>query len=318
MIKNNNKAKELVASSKQMLEDVENEILQSDAHACESIEKYIRLREEVLEQSLKRFDEAYLNIQNPNFKGADLTQLDDTMEDIKMRLQEKLPPIEPLDIPEINTAFSSSLFLGLFSALGILAVLLFIGAQATGIALNLNALPTQEQYESLLQFYGNLLLPNRGNIQEGLIFILLLPLSVGLILALSRYYKRSRYNLNHAQAIFQAASAQHLEKSAQNKKIMTLCQYTQKLDETLGTLQVYLDEYIATMRRILRTEGEDFSQYALSSRKKIETAVLLYKTTRSLMITDVVGDEGVPNEESRLRLDAAIQRLDERFNDDQR
>lgn len=318
MIKNNNRAKELVASSRQMLEEVENEIVKTDTQACESIEKYVSLREEVLNQSLKRFDDTYISIQNPNFKGADLTQIDDTMEDIKMRLQEKLPPIQPLDIPEIKTAFGSSLFLGLFGALGILAVILFIGAQATGIAVDPNALPTQEQFESLLQFYGNLLLPNRGGVQEGLIFVLALPLIGGLLLALSRYYKRSRYNLNHAQAIFQEASAQHLEKSAQNKKIMTLCQYTQKLDETLSTLQVYLDEYIATMRRILHTEGVDFSQYAINSRKKIETGVLLYKTTRSLLSANVISDEGTPNEESRMRLDGAIQRLDERFNDDQR
>ncbi|MEA1920177.1 MAG: hypothetical protein U9N52_10080 [Campylobacterota bacterium] len=318
MIKNNKEAKSLVDASQKMLDEANSDIAQNDNRVCENISKYANLRDDVLEKSLKRFDTTYLNIQNCTFKGADITQLDDEMEDIKVHFEEKLPEISSLEISKINTALASSIFIGVFTALAIIAILLFLGMQAMNLTMNPNQLPTCEQLEPIFQFYGDLILPNRGDMLEGLVFITLIPTLIGLFIALTRYHRRSAVNLNTAQSLFEAAKIQHVEKMAQNQKIMTLCQYTQKLDEVLRTLQVYLDEYNAIMRRIVHIEGEDFGNYSIPSRQKIETAALLYKTTRSLMNTDIITDEGDLNAQSRMNLETAITRLDERFNDDQR
>ncbi|MEA3522286.1 MAG: hypothetical protein U9R50_04875 [Campylobacterota bacterium] len=311
MTGNNKEAKTLIAASQELLSEADTTLQESDNQACENVAKYAQLRDEVLEQSVKRFDETYQDIENCSFIGSEVAYSDEKLEDIKEHFYNEAPAIAPIIIPNIRTAGFSSLIIGLIWSAITFAILLGVGMNLSGTLIYLDVMPTMEKLQPLFDFYGNVLTPGRGTAMNGMLFMGFLSVAVGFIFALLRYHGRSNKNLSAAQQTFEAAQAQKIEKDVQNSKIMTLCEYTQNLDKALHSLHVYLEEYNAVVNRIIHIEGSDFNEYCAPSQQKIETGVILYKTTQRVMNTDIITAEGALNPISRHELALAEERLEE-------
>ncbi len=311
MIANNQKAKELVTKSQELLSEADNELQTSDNQACENVAKYVQLRKDVLERSISDFDSTYQKIKNCSFQDSEVTYSNKELEDIKEHFYNETPKIVPIDIPHISTAGFSSLIVGLFWSALALVIFIAVSMAMTGSKIYLDVMPTAEQVQPLFEFYANILVPSGGTATQGILFVVGISALIGLICTFIRYHGRSNENLRKAQAVHEEAEKQKIEKDIQNSKIMTLCEYTQKLDETVHTLHVYLEEYNAILHRIIHTEGDDFDEYRLLSRKKVETAAILYKVILRIMNTDIVTADGALNPLSRHALAIAEERLDE-------
>ncbi len=311
MTANNQKAIELIAQSQELLRKADKDLLATDEQACENVEKYVQLREAILQKSISEFDEVYQKIRNCSFQDSKITHSNKELEDIKEHFFKEAPEIEPLDIPHISTAGFSSLIVGLFWGTLTFAIFIAVAIFMTESKINFDVMPTLQQVEPLLKLYASIVMPSNPTVTNGFLFIMAVSVFIGFIFALMRYHKRSKHNLHVAKKVHEVAQKQKVQKDIQNTKIMTLCEYTQKLDTIVYTLHVYLDEYNAILHRILHTEGDDFESYRLLSRKKVETAAILYGVITRIMNTDIVTADGTLNPLSRHALILAQERLEE-------
>ncbi len=302
---NNQEAKSLILESKELLDQADNELHENDAKACENIAKYAQLREEIIEKSIKHFYNTYQKIKNCTFEGADISYIEDNLEDIKENFYSKAPKIEPLDISQVKTAGFSSFIMGIIYSVITLAILLAIGIAKSGTMIYLDVIPTLDMYKPILDFYGNIVAPNRGTAMMGLAFIAGTSVTVGLILAMLRYHGRSNKNLQTAQKTLEIAKEHKAEKDTQNNKILALCEYTHKVDTSIYSLNIYLEEYYAIMKRILHVEGDNYNKYSPISRQKIQTGVILYNTIQKVMNTNIVSEDAEVNPESHHELSLA-------------
>jgi hypothetical protein len=302
---NNEEAKSLILASQELVHQAEHELSENDAKACENIAKYVQLREKVIEKSIKQFYTTYQQIKNCSFEGADITHEGEDFEDIKENFYTQSPKIEPLEISYISTSGFSSVIVGVIYSLITLAILLAIGIIKSGSMVYLDAVPTLEMYQPILNFYGELIAKSDGTPLIGLGFIAGVSIFVGLFFAMIRYHGRSSKNLQHAKKTFEQAQEHKAEKDIQNEKILTLCEFTHKIDSSVHSLNVYLEEYHAVMKRIIHVEGDDYNHYTPLSRQKIQTAIILYHIMQKIMHTNIVTDGAEVNPESHHELSLA-------------
>jgi hypothetical protein len=316
MLENNKKAKELIQESKELLAEADNELKEHDDSACEYVAKYAQLREDVLSKSVQLFENTYDKIENCIFPDAEITYTEKELEDIKENFYNKAPKIEPVEIPSISTGGFSSMIVGIIWSAIAFILIIGIGAKLTGTVIDPRAIPaTLDQVmkliDPILNFYGDVLTPNRGTAQNGLILVGAVSAFIGFLFAIMRYHSISSKNLKLAQEIYEKAQAQKIEKDIQRSKIVTLCEHTQRVDEAVHTLHIYLEEYNATLVRILHIEGNNFETYKELSRQKVQTAAILYKELSRLMETEIVAQDGELNPISLYALSLATQRLNE-------
>jgi hypothetical protein len=316
MLENNKKAKELIQESKELLAEADSELKEHDDSACEYVAKYAQLREDVLSKSVQLFENTYDKIENCIFPDAEITYTEKELEDIKENFYNKAPKIEPVEIPSISTGSFSSMIVGIIWSAIAFILIIGIGAKLTGTVIDPRAIPaTLDQVMKLidpkLNFYADVLTPNRGTAQNGLILVGAVSAFIGFLFAIMRYHSISSKNLKLAQEIYEKAQAQKIEKDIQRSKIVTLCEHTQRVDEAVHTLHIYLEEYNATLVRILHIEGNNFETYKELSRQKVQTAAILYKELSRLMETEIVAQNGELNPISLYALSLATQRLNE-------
>ena len=316
MLQKNKEAKSLIQSTQELIQETDKELQSYDDHACESISKYAQLRKEILDGSLKEFEEHYETISNYDYIYKGVTFSDEELENVQDNFYEKAPTIEPIEIPRLSTGGFSSIIVGLIW--GIISIVLFIGGGIfmTKTKIDPNALPkTVDEAMTLLNpiftHFGNIIVPENGTALHGMLLVGGVSAVVALLFGLSRYHSRSTKNLQLTKEIHEKAQEQKLQKKLQQEKIMSLCKYTQDVDATLYTLNLYLQEYNAVIKRILHTEGDDYDNMTELSRKKIQTAAIIDREIIRLINTEMVTENGEVNPLSRYALTLAKEYLQE-------
>jgi hypothetical protein len=316
MIKNNQEAIELSQQSSEMLRTIDEEIHQGDEKVCENISNYATLREEVITKTLTTYDKLYMQMKNVSFKGSELTFGDDEYENIEDSFHKNQPKLKPLHIPDVKSGLFGYSIYGTFAGIVTVVLLLFIGLKIVSPETDPTTIQSPSQLHDVFAFYGNVILPERGDALVGQLALGGAFLVIMLIITLSGYHKRSVTNLSNARQIHEEAQVLHAKKVEQKAQIMSLCEYAQKLDAALHTLRIYLDEYNATLARILHVEGDDFSNYCVTSRKRVEAASQMYKATRTLLSTKVIAVDGNVAQVSRNKLENTLEMLDKRQKED--
>jgi hypothetical protein len=316
MLKKNKEAKSIVESTQALIEETDKEFQSYDEHACENISKYAQLRQNILDGSVKEFEENYDAISNYDYIYKGVRFSDEELEDVRENFYEKAPTIEPIEVPHISSGGFSSIIIGLIW--GIISIAAFIGAGIfmTKTKIDPNALPkTLDDALNVLNpifvHFGNIIVPNHGTALHGMLLIGGVSVVVALLFGLSRYHARSTKNLHASQEALRKAEEQKELKKEQQKKIMSLCKYTQSVDETLYTLDLYLKEYNAVIKRILHTEGDNFEEFMDISKQKVQTAAILDRELLRLINTEIVTQNGELNPLNRYSLSMAQKRLEE-------
>lgn len=308
----NKKAKDLIASAEKMLHDVDSEIEKTDSLFESDLQRYTALRDDVSAHSLKTFDDTYMQIQNVDFKGSELTYTDETMEDIGDEFCKCKHEIEPVVIEKVKTGVFTAVAGALFAGLATFAAAVSAAVLQTGMKVDFQKMPDREQIVSLFEWFGG------GMLQEGSGDMMsggyILGGGVGIVMLIAGYLilnARSGKNLHAAEEKFSEATASHLDKSTQNRKTMSMAEYIETLEKNLQTLKVYMDEFNAVLKRIIHIEGTDYASYSMNSQKDIHTALSIYKHAKSLICTKVVGGEGAVASASRDELEKSSEFLKE-------
>ena len=300
----NRKAKELIASSEKMVDDIDSEIKETDTLFESDLQMYMALRKDVLAHSLQTFDDTYIEIQNVDFEGSDVTYANESMEDVGEEFYNCKHEIEPVVINKVKTAAVGAIMGGLFAGIATLAAAVSVAVMQTGMKIDLQQMPSQDQITSLLEWFGG------GMLQEGSTDMMngayILGGGAGAVALITGYLilnARSRKNLMAAEATFSEATASHLDKSSQNRKTMSMTQYIETLQSNLKTSQIYLDEYNAVLRRIIHIEGTDYSAYSVKSQSDVRTTLSIYKLVKSLISTKIVASDGTVDSISKYEVE---------------
>ena len=310
----NGKARELVASAKEMMHEIENQICDTDLIFEDDLKAYKTLREGISSHTLKTFDDIYLEIKNIEFKGAVVTYTDDTMEDIGEEFCNCKDEIKSVIIPKVKSGAFGAMISGLFAGVATAAAAVAVAVTQLGIQVDPKKIPTEEEITSVLEWFGafvNFGNPNIPDMMEGALLLGGTAGAITLIITFLMLSSKSKKNLIAAEATFEEATAVHLDKSTQNRKTMSMTEYVEALERNLKTLKVYMDEYNAILNRIVHVEGTDYNAYSITSQSDVQKALSIYKRTKSLITTKVVTPEGTVSPASKYEIDKSIKFLEE-------
>ncbi len=300
----NSKARVLIASSEEMLNSIDAKMQECDELFGADVKEYSLLRQDVLEDTLHTFDETYLLVRNADFTGSTVTYRGDTYEDINDEFCKCKHDIEPVVVEQVKSGAFGAVSGGLLAGVLTFSAAVFAGAMQTGQKIDFEKVPTQEQINTLLQWFGGGIL-NQGTgdvltgsyvLGGGVAFVTLL---VGYLMLNAR----SKKNLTAAEATFSAATSAHQEISTQNRKTMGITEYLENMQKKLATLKVYMDEYNAILKRIIHIEGTDFTAYATKSQTDLKTALSIYKRIKSLITSKVVAKDGIISSGSKYEIE---------------
>jgi len=301
----NRKARALVTSAEEMISGVDSEIEETDKVFEGDLNKYSSLREAVMQDSLKTFDDIYIAIENVDFKGAYVTHTDDALENIGEEFCNCKDDIEAVKIAKVKSGTFGAVVGGLFTGALALAGAVAVAVTQMGMQIDPKKVPTPEQINQVFEWFGKQvpLVANADALHNGMYLLgggsALIAVLVGYLILNSKSTK----NLAEAESTFAKAEAVHQEKINQNNKTMTMAQFIETLENNLKTLQIYMDEYNAVLKRIIHTEGTDFNAYGIASQESIQKALATYKTIKSLIGTKVVATDGAISDASRYEVE---------------
>jgi hypothetical protein len=303
MFKDNKKAKELSQEAKELLQEADSGFLESSCQLNENLQAYIALRNEVTQKTLKEFDDAYSQIQNVELSKEKITIEADKLENIDYEFQNTLEEVQPVHVEEVKSgAFGAFFKAGIFAVIAF-AVAVIGGILASGSNIYLDKVPEPSQINELLTWFGNLADPGNGDANKGALLLGGVIALIVFLIAFTKMNARASENLKKAQKAHELADEVHQKKMQQAQKSMSLSEYSLALAQMLKTVQIYMDEFNAIMRRIIHVEGTDFSEYSEKSKKDINMAVTIQRRINDIITTNVIAEDGEITPETRKALE---------------
>lgn len=303
MFTNNQKAKELTSSAKELIHEADDGFKDGICQLNENLQTYIALRSSVTNKTLKEFDNTYFEIKNIEFDDTNLSIGHGELENIDHEFQNTLEEVKPVHVEEVNSGSFGALFQAAIFAAVAFVIAVVVGILASGSNIYLDKVPEPSQVTTLLAWFGNLADPGNGDANKGALLLGGLIAIIVFIVAFVKMSSRAAQNLKKAEVAHAQADAVHHKKLAQTHKTVTLSQYTLELSTTLKTVQVYMNEFNAIMQRILHVEGDDFSEYSEQSKKDVQMAATIHKRINSIITTNIVAEDGQVTPETRKALE---------------
>ncbi|GEM_PF-4178005 len=283
--KKNLEAKELVSSSQQMLQDIDEKLIKADDRVSSLIEEHTAEILKDIDIELKKFDERYLNVQNALFSGSEITYTDIEPEDISGKFYASIEAIDPIKVKRFSSGVGMAIMLGLVVSLMVSIALILFVLSAYKIPLQFSSI------EALLMGISDMI-GGVENANMGLAVLATMFIVPAVVISIFYYFKRASSNIKYAKSVFTDASSQHLELSSQLRKKENLAEYLESHHRCSRALTLFLDEYNAKMRRIVYVEGSDYQEYAEESKADIRVAVELYRALKLLISTKIVSLDG--------------------------
>ncbi len=302
--KKNIEAKELVVSSKQMLEQEQESIDSCDARVTELLadRKNTLFPDAFME--IKKFDELYLGVKNALFSGSDITYTEIKQDTTVEKFYETVEQVEPLKIKEFNSAIVSSVVWGIIVSLLATGALLYVVAKIKNIAFDLTNIADLTQLKELCGAIGSFFVAD-NTVLVGVVALSSVMIVPTVVVALLLYLKRASKNIVEAKSISSEAHLKHSELSTQKRKREALVEYLEAQHRDISCLSVFLDEYNSKMRRIIFVEGEDYQSYQESSKSDIRTCVELYRALKSLLNIKIVTSNAQIDPAAKVELNSA-------------
>ncbi|WP_353661287.1 hypothetical protein [Hydrogenimonas sp. SS33] len=299
---NQKRAQELIDRSVEMIESADDRFARAKAALEERIKSLDAIRSHLIAKSLATLRKRFETMSNePPLEIAPAAE-EPTSRQV-MPLFERAD-LEPVEIKEVRRGKAGAFFGALFAALLTVAVALIVAAVATGEPLTPETLTDPAKLDVLLTWIGGGAIPGTvGNPLLGAAGLLVAAIAAWLIAWSVLMAKASRRNLAAAEEVYEAAKAYHDKKSDYAEAAEKLAGELEALRQILETCDIYLQEYNASLRRILHMEGEDYESFKPASKERVEQAAECAHALVPLLNIAVVTTEGTPSHQLQQALE---------------
>ena len=291
------KAESLAAEARQALVRADETFHETLQNLKEAAARLRKTREAALKKGVARFAELSDAIADRPFEVRE-SELPDEEERIESLVA--ACRVEPVTIRDVTGGKAGAFFTALIVSLLALVAALIGGAVGSGQPL---APETFTQMPKLMRIFewlgGGFIAPRYANPFVGIGALLLLLWLVWLIVRGIKMGKAARKNLAVAETMHEDACRYADEKSGHCHNLTALTRELTTLEELLYTCQIYLDEYNASLRRILHTEGDRFDNFKASSRQLVERANACTVAMRPLLESTVSLETTDPSKQIR-------------------
>jgi hypothetical protein len=268
---NQSKANELIERAKTVIQETKSRIEEVKERFVDTISKSDTIKEQLSQKSITQFQEIAHKLRNE--PAVELIPISDTpfIDQVELLLQEC--DKEPPHIMQRKQKKGSAFIISLFTALITVAILFVVGAIGVGEPLNLETLKNPHTIETIFTWLGGgaFELPN-ANPTWGMIGTGLLALLVAFITWSLKLSKTAKQNLEYAESAITEAEAYE---ASTRQVIETMENLTNALivyQKDIEICDAFICEFNATIRRILLTEGDDFTTLKPASQAVIERA----------------------------------------------
>jgi len=268
---NQSKANELIERAKTVIEETKGRIEEAKERFIEAISKSDTIKEQLSKKSITEFQEIAHKLRNE--PAVELTPISDTpfIDQVELLLQES--DKEPPYIMQPKQKKGSAFILALLTTVATVAIALVVGALGVHLPLNLQTFSDPHTIETIFTWLGGGAFdPSIANPTWGMIGTGVLALLVGLITWSLKLSKTAKRNLTYAESAIKDAEA--YEQSTR-QTVETMHDLTNTLlayHKDIEICDAFICEFNATIRRILLTEGDDFTTLKPDSQALITRA----------------------------------------------
>lgn len=258
----------IVAEAKDMVEEVEREVVESVGEYNAALAEFESLKDSVSLSELKEIKDALASIKNlPSQSTLDVIECEESLTHID--------PPSPFEVKEPTSGTFAAKFWGF-----IVTILVFGGLGAVGAYFkNLNFDPTMidmKFVEEAFGFYSDLITGSSGSAAAlGIAAAALVSIISGYIVYWVMVNAAASSNLAKAQALFEEAKEYVKRQREFLERVNGWKGFLQKIIGTVKSAKVFSDELSAKVERIKFFEGDDFTNYQKSSKKDIEDLIKL-------------------------------------------
>jgi len=297
-VSKNEKAKELVKNSIDIISKVNNEIEATKESVLKDINKFEEIKNDILNSSFVQ-SQILLNKASYDYEQTDMG------EPFEISLE---TPKEEVKIKNISTGGFTGFILSILAMLGTTAGWAYLASQKVGVKIDPNNLkvPDEASLNKMLEWIGGGMTGGQGNALFGMATVGVSSLLVGYgVYKLYVMYKEHK-NFKVAQEIYEKSN-QYAQKQEETKtEIQKIDEHVKQLVPLLENLKILLDEQNAKLQRIIHVEGEldDSNEYHPSSIEEMQKSDRLMEQIEALINTPITKD-GKLNEKAVEALEEA-------------
>jgi hypothetical protein len=295
---NQKKAESLIRESRERIEEAENRYHRSKEALLRAVEKLDRVRSHLAGKSLARFRELFNKMENEPAIELPPVAEQPVAEQIRPLLEKSA--IEPVTIEPVEGGKASAFFASLVAVIVTLAAAAVIGAVGSGLPLSPETFTDQYKILHILEWLGGGALGfTAANPIWGAIGLGLAVVAVWLITWSIFMGKAARRNRQKAEEVREEAERYATKRETFAEEFETLAEELLKLERFFETCDIYMQEFNASLRRILFTEGADYTQYREPSKTVVRRAAECAMAVAPSLGIAVITTEGAPSSHLR-------------------
>ena len=290
-------------------------LVKKTKHMVEDTEKQLDECKLLLQEDLKRYDEAKTSLKENALKESErlLGELSYTGEDEEDEednvVFEPKDDVPPFSVRDISSGKFTSLLLSLIAGVLTFAGMVYFAAQKAGVTLDMTKPPSHEVATKVLGWYATLF-GGKPDLFLGGGFVLAVVLFVmGLVYGI-RVASRAKRNLHLAKTQLEEAQEYAKHKGSCKEEMEKVDAHMNDAINVLKTYEIVLNEQNGKLKRIIHIEGilEDPDAYHEKSQREMEDTHMLIKAIKTFMATPM-SEEGRLSGKSTMFLHSAKSKL---------
>ncbi len=296
-LKKQKKAEELVEEARQIIEEADKK----SSLAKEKLENIVAQADEIhnnlAQKTLKSFQELFFRIKGVEpIETADITQRPYTSQ--LQVISERLAEIEPVEINDVKRGKFPAILASLAAMIITVIAGFAIAFVATGTPLNLQSATSTETLMKLLTWIGGGAFGYpEASVQLGIIGLGIAAIIAAFIVWSICMSKSSGKNLQAAQQSHTDAKNYHDRKEFFATAMQNMNEEISQFNKILETFDIFLQEYNATINRILFTEDDEFENFKNDSKLIIERAAATAEAVIPLLNIAITASDGTPSKQ---------------------
>ncbi|WP_456452464.1 hypothetical protein, partial [Hydrogenimonas sp.] len=291
---NQKKAESLIAQARNAIDEADARFHEAKERLHKRIAEIDGVRSHFVRKSLAKFRELFGEMENE--EPIELAPVSERPFSEQLQTLFEKSELEPVAIENVKRGKGGAFFTSLVATLVTVAVALVIGAVGAGLPLAPETFTQTPKLVRILEWLGGgFVAPHYANFLFGAGGLLLAALASWTIAWSIAMGKAARRNLAKAEAVFEKASAYAEKRGAYSDAIETLANDLQRLEKVFDTCDIFMQEFNASLRRILHVEGHDYRSFKPASQATVDRAAACAQSVVPILNLAIVTSEGTPS-----------------------
>ena len=291
---NQKRAEQLVIEARNRIEEADRAFLEAKERLQQKVMRTDTVRQHIAQKSLEKLKSLFGRMKNE--EPIELTPVSERSFAEQLQPLYEKTEIEPVVVENVRGGKAGAFFGSLLAVIVTFVAAMAIGAVGSGLPLSPETFTDKYKVLHILEWLGGGAWHTlAANPLFGAVGLLAALLAVWMITWSIMMGKSARRNLKRAEAIHEAAARYAEKRGEQTQTVEQLNEDLERLEKIYETCDIYLQEFNATIRRILHTEGDDFTAFKPASQRAVTRAAACAEGIAPILNIAIVTTEGTPS-----------------------